>query len=54
MTFVLAPSNNVRNLFENWLKEIPKKDFIQIEVGVCTVILALLNTINDFVFNKLN
>jgi hypothetical protein len=38
MTFVLAPPNNVKNLFENWLKGIPKKDLIQIEVGVCMVI----------------
>jgi hypothetical protein len=53
MTFVLAPPNNVKNLFENWLKGILKKDLIQIEVGVCAVIWALFNTINDFVFNKL-
>jgi hypothetical protein len=53
MTFGLAPPKNISNLFGNWLKGIPKKEFIQVRVGVCAVIWAIWNTRNDFVFNKL-
>jgi hypothetical protein len=52
MTFGLAPPKNVDNLFGNWLKGIPKNDLIQIRVVVCTVIWAIWNTRNDWVFNK--
>jgi hypothetical protein len=52
MTFGLAPPKNVKNIFGNWLKGIPKEDLIQIIVGVCTVIWALWNTRNGFDFNK--
>jgi hypothetical protein len=37
MTFGLAPPKNITTLFRNWLKGIPKKDLIQIRVGVCIV-----------------
>jgi hypothetical protein len=53
MTFGLAPSKNITNLFGNWLKGIPKKELVQVRVGVCAVIWAIWNTRNDFVFNKL-
>jgi hypothetical protein len=52
MTFVLAPPKYITNLFENWLKDIPKKDLVHIRVGVCAVIWTMWNTINDFIFNK--
>jgi hypothetical protein len=52
MTFRLAPPKNVTNIFENWLKGIPKNDLIQIRVGVCAIIWAIRNTRNDWVFNK--
>jgi hypothetical protein len=53
MTFGLEPPKNITTLFGNWLKGIPKKDLIQIRVGVCIVLWALWKTRNDFVFNKL-
>jgi hypothetical protein len=53
MTFGLATSKNITNLFGNWLKGIPKKELIQVRVGACAVIWAIWNTINDIVFNKL-
>jgi hypothetical protein len=31
---------------------IPKKDLIQIRVGVCAMVWAIWNTRNDFVVNK--
>jgi hypothetical protein len=31
----LAPPKNVTNLFCNWLKGIPKKEVMQIRVGIC-------------------
>jgi hypothetical protein len=52
MTFGLEPPKNVNNLFGNWLKGIPKKDLIQVRVGVCAIIWAIWNTRNDFIFNK--
>jgi hypothetical protein len=52
MTFGLEPPKNVNNLFGNWLKGIPKKDLIQVRVGVCVIIWAIWNTRNDFIFNK--
>jgi hypothetical protein len=52
MSFGLAPPKNVTNLFGNWLKGILKKDLIQIRVGVYTMIWAIQNSKNDFVFNK--
>jgi hypothetical protein len=52
MTFGLEPPKNVNNLFGNWLKGIPKKDLIQVWVGVCAIIWAIWNTRNDFIFNK--
>jgi hypothetical protein len=52
MTFGLSPPKNIYNLFGNWLKDIPKKDLIQIRVGVCAVIWTMWNTRNNFIFNK--
>jgi hypothetical protein len=52
MTFGLEQPKNVSNLFENWLKGIPKKDRIQIRVVVCAVIWAIWNNRNDYIFNK--
>jgi hypothetical protein len=52
MTFGLAPSKNITNLFGNWLKGIPKKELIQLWVGVCAVIWTMWNTRNDLIFNK--
>jgi hypothetical protein len=52
MTFGLEPPKNVSNIFGNWLKGIPKKDLIQIRVGICAVIWAIWNTRNNFIFNK--
>jgi hypothetical protein len=46
MTFGLAPPKNVTNLFWNWIKGIPKKDLVQIRVGVCVVIWTRWNTKN--------
>jgi hypothetical protein len=54
MSFGLEPPKNVNNLFRNWLKGIPKKDLIQVRVGVCAIIWAIWNTRNDFIFNKPN
>jgi hypothetical protein len=34
MTFGLEPPKNTAHLFGNWLKGIPKKDLIQIRVGI--------------------
>jgi hypothetical protein len=52
MTFGLSPPRNINNLFGNWLKGIPKKELIQIRVGVCAVIWTMWNIRNDFIFNK--
>jgi hypothetical protein len=52
MTFGLSPPRNINNLFENWLKGIPKKELIQIRVGVCAVIWTMWNIRNDFICNK--
>jgi hypothetical protein len=41
MTFGLSPSANVKNLFGNWLLGIPKKDLVNIRVGVCAVLWAM-------------
>jgi hypothetical protein len=41
MTFGLAPPKNIKNLFGNWVKGIPKKDLIQIRVGFCVVLWVL-------------
>jgi hypothetical protein len=35
-----------------WNKGIPKKELIQIRVGVCAVIWTMWNIRNDFIFNK--
>jgi hypothetical protein len=53
MMFGLSPPKNIKNLFGNWLKGIPKKDLIKIRVGVGAVIWTMWNTRNDFIFNKL-
>jgi hypothetical protein len=52
MTFGLAQSKSISNLFRNWLKGNPKKDVVRISVGVCFVIWTMWNTRNDFIFNK--
>jgi hypothetical protein len=52
MTFNLAPPKNVTNLFGNWLKDIPKKEFLQIRVGVCAIVWAMWNVRKDFIFKK--
>jgi hypothetical protein len=52
MTFGLEPPKNVNNLFRSWLKGIPKKDLIQIRVGVCAIIWGIWNPQNDFIFKK--
>jgi hypothetical protein len=52
MTFGLAPPKNITNLFGNWLNGIPRKELIQIRVGVCVVIWTMWNTRNDLIFNK--
>jgi hypothetical protein len=52
MTLTLAPPKNNIKLFGSWLKGIPKKDMVQIRVGVCVVLWAIWNTPNDFIFNK--
>jgi hypothetical protein len=41
MTFGLEPPKNTTNLFENWLKGIPKKDLVHIRVSVCAIIWAI-------------
>jgi hypothetical protein len=52
MTFNLAPPKNVTNLFGNWLKDFPKKEVLQIRVGVCAIVWAMWNVRNNFIFNK--
>jgi hypothetical protein len=45
-------TQNVKNLFGNWLVGIDKRDVKQIRVGVCAIIWAIWNARNDHVFNK--
>jgi hypothetical protein len=35
-----------------WLKDFPKKEVLQIRVGVCAIIWAMWNVRNNFIFNK--
>jgi hypothetical protein len=41
MTFGLTPPTIVTNLFGNLLAGIPKKELVQIRVGVCAVLWAI-------------
>jgi hypothetical protein len=52
MTFGISPPTTVSNLFGNWLANIPKKELMQVRVGVCAIIWAMWNVRNDFIFNK--
>jgi hypothetical protein len=52
MTFNVALPKNVTNLFGNLLKDIPKKEVLQIRVGVCAIVWAMWNVRNNFIFNK--
>jgi hypothetical protein len=52
MTFSLVPPKNVTNLFGNWLKGIPKKEVMQIRVGVCAIVWTMWNVRNNFIFNN--
>jgi hypothetical protein len=52
MTFGISPPTTVSNLFGNWLANIPKKELMQVRVGVCAILWAMWNVRNDFIFNK--
>ena len=52
MSFSLAPSKTVTNLFGNWLKGISKLVPKNIRVGVYVVLWTVWNMRNDLVFNK--
>jgi hypothetical protein len=52
MTFGLSPPTGVNNMLENWLAGIPKKELVQVRVGVCAILWAMWNVQNDFIFNK--
>jgi hypothetical protein len=51
MTFNIPPPQNITNMFENWLHEVPKKDKAHIRVGVCVVLWAIWKVRNDCIFN---
>jgi hypothetical protein len=52
MTFNIPPPTNITNLFGNWLHGMPKKDKVQIPVGVCAVLWTIWNKWNDIIFNS--
>jgi hypothetical protein len=52
MTFGLEPPKNFTNLFGHWLNGIPKRDLVEIRVGVCAVLWAMCNTLYDLIFSK--
>jgi hypothetical protein len=52
MTFGLSPPTSVNNMLGNWLAGIPKKELVQVRVGVCAILWAMWNVQNDFIFNK--
>jgi hypothetical protein len=41
MTFGISPPTSVSNLFRNWLADIPKKELMQVRVGVCAILWAM-------------
>jgi hypothetical protein len=43
MTFGISPPTCVSNLFGNWLANIPKKELMQVHVGVCAILWAMWN-----------
>jgi hypothetical protein len=43
MTFSISPPTTVSNLFGNWLANIPKKELMQVHVGVCAILWAMWN-----------
>jgi hypothetical protein len=52
MAFNIIPPKNITNLFGNWLAGVVKKDKVQIRVGLCALLWAILNVRNDYIFNK--
>jgi hypothetical protein len=48
----LYPPTNITNLFANLLVGVSKKDKVQIRVGVCALLCAILNIRNDYIFNN--
>jgi hypothetical protein len=49
MSFGISPPTSVINMFGNWLAGIPKKELMQVRVGVCAIIWAMWNVRNDFI-----
>ena len=54
MAFNIPSPKNITNLFGNWLYGVPKKEKVQIRVGVCALLWAIWNKRNDIIFNNGN
>ncbi|WP_205016130.1 hypothetical protein, partial [Pseudonocardia sp. EV170527-09] len=52
MTFNIKPPNDIRNLFDNWLHGVSKKEKVQKRVGVCALLWALWNVRNDYILTE--